>query len=262
MLVFEAGGPAVHSGLVDARPAGRRGRITPEQLREVVARRGRRRQPPSIIVARADTPQRRRPCLAARRGRRASPRRRASWGSPCTSTARGFSTRRSRAACAAAEYGAIADTVTLCFSKGLGCPLGAVLAGSRETIEQGLAREVPVRRRDAAGRGGRGGGALRARPPRRPPRRGSRAGAEARRRPGARPDCPSIRPRSRRTSSGSRWAARHHDRRGDRANRLRGRARGVAPARRSSSRDVPRSRGRRHRRRRGRDPRALAVRVS
>ena len=34
----------------------------------------------------------------------------------------------------AAEYGALADTVTLCFSKGLGCPLGAILAGSRETM--------------------------------------------------------------------------------------------------------------------------------
>ena len=34
----------------------------------------------------------------------------------------------------AAEYGALSDTVTLCFSKGLGCPLGAILAGSRETM--------------------------------------------------------------------------------------------------------------------------------
>jgi threonine aldolase len=36
----------------------------------------------------------------------------------------------------AATFGALADTVTVCFSKGLGCPLGAVLAGSRERIEQ------------------------------------------------------------------------------------------------------------------------------
>src|SRR5207247_7957417 len=34
----------------------------------------------------------------------------------------------------AAEYGALADSVTLCFSKGLGCPLGAVLASSQERI--------------------------------------------------------------------------------------------------------------------------------
>jgi threonine aldolase len=36
----------------------------------------------------------------------------------------------------AAEYGRLADTVTLCCSKGLGCPLGAVLASSAERIEE------------------------------------------------------------------------------------------------------------------------------
>ena len=36
----------------------------------------------------------------------------------------------------AAEIGRHADTVTLCLSKGLGCPLGAILAGTRERIEE------------------------------------------------------------------------------------------------------------------------------
>jgi threonine aldolase len=36
----------------------------------------------------------------------------------------------------AAEMGRLFDTVTLCLSKGLGCPLGALLAGSTETIER------------------------------------------------------------------------------------------------------------------------------
>src|SRR5918999_1371926 len=35
-----------------------------------------------------------------------------------------------------AARGRLADTVTLCFSKGLGCPLGAVLAGPADTMEQ------------------------------------------------------------------------------------------------------------------------------
>ena len=35
-----------------------------------------------------------------------------------------------------AQIGALADTVTLCLSKGLGCPLGALLAGSRELIDR------------------------------------------------------------------------------------------------------------------------------
>jgi threonine aldolase len=36
----------------------------------------------------------------------------------------------------AAEMGRLFDTVTLCLSKGLGCPLGALLAGSADTIER------------------------------------------------------------------------------------------------------------------------------
>ena len=36
----------------------------------------------------------------------------------------------------AAEYGRLADSVTLCFSKGLGCPLGAVIATSEERIAE------------------------------------------------------------------------------------------------------------------------------
>jgi threonine aldolase len=36
----------------------------------------------------------------------------------------------------AAEIGALFDTVTLCLSKGLGCPLGALLAGPEESIER------------------------------------------------------------------------------------------------------------------------------
>jgi threonine aldolase len=37
----------------------------------------------------------------------------------------------------AAEYGREFDTVTLCLSKGLGCPLGALVAGSRERMAKG-----------------------------------------------------------------------------------------------------------------------------
>jgi threonine aldolase len=36
----------------------------------------------------------------------------------------------------AAEYGRLFDTVTLCLSKGLGCPLGAIVAGSRRRMEK------------------------------------------------------------------------------------------------------------------------------
>jgi threonine aldolase len=37
---------------------------------------------------------------------------------------------------APSAWGTLADTVTICFSKGLGCPFGAILAGPAETIER------------------------------------------------------------------------------------------------------------------------------
>jgi threonine aldolase len=132
VLVFEAGGPAVHSGLV-ARPLpGDRGRITPDQLREVV-RVSDDLQPPSIVVLEQ---------THRSAGGRVWPLENLS---SVAETARelGLSVhldgaRLLNAAVASdvavAEYGSIGDTVTLCFSKGLGCPLGAILAGPRETM--------------------------------------------------------------------------------------------------------------------------------
>lgn len=36
------------------------------------------------------------------------------------------------------EYGALFDTISLCFSKGLGCPVGSVLVGSQEQMQEAL----------------------------------------------------------------------------------------------------------------------------
>ena len=134
-MIFEAGGPAVHSGLVMVGLPADNGRITPDQIRRGRrAERGRRAGERRRL--REHSPQRRRARLAAGRARRVGrgrprarhrrpPRRRATLqcgsqraASPPRSTA-GWRTR-----------------VTVCFSKGLGCPLGAVLASSRERIER------------------------------------------------------------------------------------------------------------------------------
>jgi threonine aldolase len=134
ILVYEAGGPAVHSGLVMRGLPGIAGRITPEQLR-VVAATADELQPASVVVLEHTH---------------------RSAGGPVwpfeeltsiVATARELGVavhvdgaRILNAAVAsgrpAAEVGRLADTVTLCFSKGLGCPLGAVLAGSAERIEE------------------------------------------------------------------------------------------------------------------------------
>jgi threonine aldolase len=133
-LVYEAGGPAVHSGLVMRGLKGVRGRVTPEELRAAVSVAD-DLQPASIVVL-ENTHRSAGGCV---------------WQyeafEETVSAARGLGlavhldgARLLNAAVAsgtpAAEYGRLADTVTICFSKGLGCPLGAVLAASEETIER------------------------------------------------------------------------------------------------------------------------------
>ena len=67
------------------------------------------------------------------------------------------------------------DTVQVCFSKGLGAPVGSAVAGSAEFVRGGAAAAQDARRRGPAGRGARRGGAGRAGPDG-PAGRGPRAG--------------------------------------------------------------------------------------
>ena len=133
VLIFEAGGPAVHSGLVMHGLPGVAGRIAPEQLRAVAATSD-DLQPASVVVLEN---------THRSAGGRVWP---LGELERVVATARELGlavhldgARLMNAAVASglppSEYGRLADTVTVCFSKGLGCPLGAVLAGSRELIE-------------------------------------------------------------------------------------------------------------------------------
>ena len=134
ILVYEAGGPAIHSGLVMRSLPGIAGRLTPEQIRTVAASAD-ELQPASVVVLEQ---------THRSAGGRVWPLEELE---VVSRTARELGlavhldgARLLNAAAAsgipAAEYGTLADTVTLCFSKGLGCPLGAVLAGSEERIEE------------------------------------------------------------------------------------------------------------------------------
>ena len=60
------------------------------------------------------------------------------------------------------ELAGPADSVTFCLSKGLACPVGSVLVGSKDVHLEGAAGPEAPRRRDAAGRDPRGGGSGRA----------------------------------------------------------------------------------------------------
>lgn len=134
VLVYEAGGPAVHSGLVMRGLPAVAGRIGADQLRAAVATAD-AAQPASIVVLEN---------THRSSGGRVWP---LDEFAHVVATARELGmavhldgARLFNAAVAsgnaAASYGRLADTVTVCFSKGLGCPLGAVLASSRERIEQ------------------------------------------------------------------------------------------------------------------------------
>jgi threonine aldolase len=134
ILIFEAGGPAVHSGLIARGLPAVAGRITPEQVR-AVAQTADWLQPPSIVVLEQ---------THRSAGGRVWPLEELS---DVVAAARELElavhldgARLLNASVAsgipAADYGRLADTVTLCFSKGLGCAMGAVLAGSEERIEQ------------------------------------------------------------------------------------------------------------------------------
>jgi threonine aldolase len=134
VLIYEAGGPAVHSGLVMRGLPGVAGRLTPEQIRAAATGRD-DLQPPSVVVLEN---------THRSSGGRVWPLEELA---SVAATARELSlavhldgARIMNAAVAsgvpAAEFGHLADTVTLCFSKGLGCPLGAVLASSAERIEE------------------------------------------------------------------------------------------------------------------------------
>src|SRR5215208_4977606 len=139
ILLSEQGGPAVHSGLVTRPIRTRAGRFTGDDVRNLMRDRTSMHMSRTRVVAVENTHN--------------------SSGGRCwttdelddvVDTARSLDlvlhldgARLLNAATAtgvaAADYGRRFDTATLCLSKGLGCPLGAVVAGSAELM-------VPARR--------------------------------------------------------------------------------------------------------------------
>ncbi|HEX2045765.1 MAG TPA: GntG family PLP-dependent aldolase [Gaiellaceae bacterium] len=131
---YELGGPAVHSGLAMKALHTEHGRFTREQLREAVSPRGDLHMAPTRVVClenshnggggrvwplaevREVVAEARRHDLAVHLDGARLMNAVVASGTP------------------AAEYGREFDTVTLCLSKGLGCPLGALVAGSRERM--------------------------------------------------------------------------------------------------------------------------------
>jgi threonine aldolase len=135
VLVYESGGAAAHSGLVMRGVAAEAGWLTPAHVQEWAGLCDGVLQPPSVVVLEQ---------THRSAGGRVWP---LDLFQRTVAAARELGVgvhldgaRLLNAAVAsgvpAATWGGLADTVTVCFSKGLGCPLGAVLATSAERIEE------------------------------------------------------------------------------------------------------------------------------
>ncbi len=132
ILVYEWGGPAVHSGLIMRGVRAQAGRVTPEHVDAVL-------DPdlgPGGIVVLENTHRSSggrvwpldefEATAAAARERGAAVH---------LDGARLFNASVA-AGRAPSDWARIADSVTICFSKGLGCPTGAILAGSSALVER------------------------------------------------------------------------------------------------------------------------------
>ena len=130
VLIYEWGGPAIHSGLVMHGLVAEAGRPTPEQIEEVDEF-----GPGSVLVLENTH--------RSSGGRiwpldefRASAQAARSRGAAVHLDGARLFNASVGAGPEPAAWGELADTVTICFSKGLGCPFGAILAGSAEAIER------------------------------------------------------------------------------------------------------------------------------
>ncbi|HSE80711.1 MAG TPA: GntG family PLP-dependent aldolase [Gaiellaceae bacterium] len=134
LFLHELGGPAVHSGLVVKSIETKDGRFSAAQLREAMNPRADLHMAPTTLVCVENTHN--------GGGGRVWP---LELVREVTAEARslGLAThldgaRLLNAAVAAGlppgEFGREFDTVSICLSKGLGCPLGALIAGSRERM--------------------------------------------------------------------------------------------------------------------------------
>jgi len=136
VVIYEYGGPAAHAGLMVHGLRGRFGRLTPEQVRAAAPTRTKAADQAPALLSLEDTHN--------SAGGRVWP---LDELDAVIAAARDVGLRvhldgaRLVNAAVAQEVppSAIAerfDTVTICLSKGLGCPLGALLAGSAETIDR------------------------------------------------------------------------------------------------------------------------------
>ncbi|HEU0335715.1 MAG TPA: GntG family PLP-dependent aldolase [Gaiellaceae bacterium] len=136
VLIYEYGGAAAHAGLVTLGLAGTAGRLTPEQVRAAAEPSTKDADQRATLVSLEDTHN-------SAGGRCWPLDELAATGSAAREAGLAVHLDGARLLNAAvaqsvepAALAAHADTVTLCLSKGLGCPLGALLAGPAALLER------------------------------------------------------------------------------------------------------------------------------
>ena len=134
ILLAELGGPAVHAGLMTRPVHGEAGRFGPDVVQRMVRRTDRTHIPPTRVVAIENTHN-------ASGGRVWPLDEIQALVAACRELELSVHLDGARLLNAsvasgvpAAEIAGDADTVTICLSKGLGCPLGALVAGSAELM--------------------------------------------------------------------------------------------------------------------------------
>ena len=130
ILIWEWGGPAIHSGLVMHGLSADAGRPTPEQIDALEA------FGPGGVVVLENTHNSSGGRIWPLDDFRAVAEAARSRGAAVHLDGARLFNAVVAAGVEPAAWGRLADTVTICFSKGLGCPFGAVLAGRAETIER------------------------------------------------------------------------------------------------------------------------------
>jgi threonine aldolase len=129
-MVAELGGAALHSGLQTRGLAGYRGRISPDQVRAAARVPDGIRIPRTSVVALEDTHNSAGGAVWPLEELQAVAATARELGLAVHLDGSRLANASVASGVAAAELGRPFDTVTLCLSKGLGCPLGAVIAGS------------------------------------------------------------------------------------------------------------------------------------
>jgi threonine aldolase len=136
IMISELGGAAMHSALQTRGVPGHLGRISPAQLRSAVRPPDRLHGPRISIVALENTHNSSGGALWPFEELCAVVATARELGLAVHLDGARIANASVASGVAAAEMGGLFDTVTLCLSKGLGCPMGAVIAGSVDLMAQ------------------------------------------------------------------------------------------------------------------------------